>query len=117
MRFDLSIDGRDHSGEYLLLEVLNFSAAGLDVVLVDEGQRRDLADHLSLSQIPTASTPALSVYQGRQITLSCGSCDLHLDDKVWPKQQSATEPIVVDLSVEPKALTFLVRTSVHPNGR
>ncbi len=28
MRFNLSLDGRDYSGEYLLLEVLNFWAAG-----------------------------------------------------------------------------------------
>ena len=84
MPFNLSLDGRDHSGEYLLLEVLNFGAAGpnlrlaphaepsdglLDVVLVDEHHRRDLADHLSLSRMDPVRTPALPVYQGRHVTL------------------------------------------------
>jgi diacylglycerol kinase (ATP) len=133
MRFNLSLDGRDHSGEYLLLEVLNFGAAGpnlrlaphaepsdglLDVVLVDEHHRRDLADRLSLSRIDPVRTPALPVYQGRHITLSCGSCNLHLDDTVWTGQRAGEDPIVIDLVVEPQALTFLVpRASVRPNAR
>ena len=133
MRFNVSLDGCDHSGEYLLLEVLNFGAAGpnlrlaphaepsdglLDVVLVDEHHRRDLADHLSLSRMNSVRMPALSVYQGRHITLSGGSCNLHLDDKVWRGPQSWAEPIVIDLVVEPQALTFLVpRASVRPNAR
>jgi diacylglycerol kinase family enzyme len=130
MRFNLSVDGRDRSGEYLLLEVLNFGAAGpnlrlaphaapsdglLDVVLVDEHHRRDLADHLSLSsRMDSVRTPTLPVYPGRHITLSCGGCHLHLDDEVWTGQR-AEDPIVIDLSVEPHALTFLVpHVSVRP---
>jgi diacylglycerol kinase (ATP) len=122
LRFNLTLDGRDLSGDYLLLEVLNFGAAGpnlrlaphagpsdglLDVVLVDERHRRQLADHFLSSRI-TASTPALPVYQGRHATLSCGGCNLHLDDEVWGGQPAGPDAVVIDLSVEPKALTFLV---------
>ena len=117
--FAVSVDGHDHSGEYFLLEVLNFGASGpnlrlapeavafdglLDVVLVDHHHHRDLADQLSSS--PQA--PALPVYQGRQITLSCDRCTLHLDDEVWARQQPGEDPIVVELFIEPQALTFLV---------
>jgi diacylglycerol kinase (ATP) len=133
MRFNLSLDGRDHSGDYLLLEVLTFGAAGpnlhlaphaelsdglLDVVLVDEHHRRDLADHLSLSRMDPVRTSTLPVYQGRHITLSCGRCHLHLDDEVWTGQRAGEDPIVIDLIVEPQAQTFLVpRASVRPNAR
>jgi diacylglycerol kinase (ATP) len=122
-QFSVSVDGHDHSGEYLLLEVLNFGAAGprlrlaphaapsdglLDVVLVDEHHRRDLADHLSLSRTDPERTRALPVYQGRHVTLSCGSCNLHLDDTVWTEQRAGEDPIIFDLVVEPQVLTFLV---------
>jgi diacylglycerol kinase (ATP) len=116
-----------------MLEVLNFGAAGpnlrlaphaepsdglLDVVLVDEHHRRDLADHLSLSQLDPARTPTLPVYQGRHFTLSCVSCNLHLDDEVWTGQVAGEDPINIDLVVEPKALTFLVpRARVRPSDR
>ena len=117
--FGVSVDGHDRSGEYLLLEVLNFGASGpnlrlapdalafdglLDVVLVDAHHRRDLADHLSSSP----QVPALPVYRGRQVRLSCDRCTLHLDDEVWARQRPGEDPIVVELSIEPQALTFLV---------
>lgn len=133
MRFNLSLDGRDHSGEYLLLEVLNFGAAGpnlrlaphaepsdglLDVVLVDEHHRRELTDHLSLSRIDPVRTPALPVYRGQHVTFSCESCNLHLDDEVWTGQRAGEDPIVIDMVVEPQALTFLVpRASVRSDAR
>jgi diacylglycerol kinase (ATP) len=122
-RFDLSVDGRDLSGDYLLLEVLNFGVAGpdlrlaphadpsdglLDVVIAEERHRRDLADFLSASGMGPLRAPALPVYQGRHLTLSCGSCNLHLDDKVWPGQQPGAAPLAIDLDLEANALTFLV---------
>jgi diacylglycerol kinase (ATP) len=127
----VSLDGRDYSGEYQLLEVLNVGVVGpnlwlapeaepsdglLDLVLVGEHHRRDLADHLLLSRVHT-STPVLPVYQGRHITISCLTCNVHLDDEVWMGCWSGDEPIVIDLAVEPKALMFLVPRSVRRNAR
>jgi diacylglycerol kinase (ATP) len=129
MPFSVSLDGRDHSGEYELLEVLNVGLVGpnlwlapgaepsdglLDLVLVDEHHRRDLAEHLSLSRVET-STPVLPVYQGRHITISCLTCNVHLDDEVWMGYRSGDEAIVIDLVVEPKALMFLVPRSGRLN--
>jgi diacylglycerol kinase family enzyme len=125
---DLSIDGRDLSGEYLLVEVLNFGVAGpnlrlapqadpfdglLDAVLVDEPHRRDLAAHLSPAPDDLARTPALPVYKGRHITLSCGDSNLHVDDEVWTEHRAGGDPISVELTIEPKALTFLAPASVR----
>ena len=131
MCLDLSLDGRDLSGEYLLFEVLNFGTVGpnlrlapqadpcdglLDVVLVDEPHRRDLAAHLSTSPSDRVRAPALPVYQGRHATVSCRSCSIHLDDEVWTEHCTGGDPIIVDLTVEPKALTFLAPASVRPTA-
>jgi len=120
MRFSLSLDGRDRSGEYVLIEALNFGAAGpnlrfvpraepsdglLDVVLVDERHRRHLAQHLSSPMNPAGA--GLPVYQTRHVRLSSERCNLHMDGNVWSGREAGEGPIVIDLSVEPKALTFL----------
>jgi diacylglycerol kinase family enzyme len=130
-RFELSLDGRDRSGDYVLVEVLNFGAAGpnlrlapraqpsdglLDLVLVGEGHRRQLADHLMSVPRDPASMPALPVYTGRHITLSCERCHLHLDDEVRTAAASGEPASVIDLSLEPKALTFLVRAPGRLNA-
>jgi diacylglycerol kinase family enzyme len=121
--FNVTVDGHNRSGEYLLFEVLNFGTAGpnlrlapcaepsdglLDVVLVDEHHRRALAHHLSSSRMDNVRMPALPVYQGRHIALSCGNCNLHLDDEVWTQKGTGEGSIVIDLFIDPQALTFLV---------
>lgn len=126
----LSLDGRDFSGHYLLVEALNFGAAGpnlrlapqatpsdglLDIVLVDENHRRDLADYLLSSRIDPEHLPELPIYQARHISLSCGRCHLHLDDEVRTAAGSEERPTVIDLSLEPNALTFLTRAPVRAN--
>jgi hypothetical protein len=65
-----------------------------------------LADRLSLSRVETP-TPALRVHQGRHIAISCLACNAHLDDDVWTGRGPGDESIVIDLTIEPKALTFL----------
>jgi len=123
-RMDVSLDGRDHSGEYLLVEVLTFGTAGphlrlaphagpsdglLHVVLVDEHHRRDLADHLTLGRSDSARP--LPAYKGRHVKLSCTSRNLHLDGEVRTGRQTGHAPLVIDLTIEPKTLTFLAPPS------
>ena len=62
VRYELTLDGRNLSGEYLMVEALNFGAAGpklrftqsadgadglLDVVVVDQNDRDVLLNHLT----------------------------------------------------------------------
>jgi diacylglycerol kinase family enzyme len=121
-RVDLVVDGRDLSGEYLMVEVLNFGTAGpnlhlsptaeaadglLDVVLVGERERPDLIRVLSSPGAVPGGASALPVHRGRHVTLSCERVALHVDDRIW--QLSAPETgSTVDLRVDRAALTFLV---------
>ena len=113
------------SGEYLLVEVLTFGTAGphlrlaphagpsdglLHVVLVDELHRRDLADHLTLGRSDSARP--LSHLQG-------AACQVVVHEPQsssrWRGADRTTDrtsaPLVIDLTIEPKTLTFLVPPS------
>jgi diacylglycerol kinase family enzyme len=81
---EIVLDDRRLSGEYLLLEVLNFGAAGpnlqlapaadcadglLDVVLVEAHERALLEEHLAALQSGARYAPRLSIYQARRVRL------------------------------------------------
>lgn len=118
---ELSLDGRAVSGHYLLVEVLNFGVAGanlrlardahpadgmFDVVLVDEGQRRQFMDDLPRYRSDPSNARILPTYRARRVTLSCGPCRLHVDDKI--RRRDNGQRHTLELSVEPRALTFLI---------
>jgi diacylglycerol kinase (ATP) len=121
-RTDIRLDGVDLSSEYLLVEVLNFGAAGpnlqlapdadgadgmLDVVLVEAHERDWLAQHLSAIGSDPLNAPSLRVHHARHVTIRCERCMVHLDDELWP-EHAADPSLIVEASVEPGVLTFLV---------
>ena len=114
---ELVIDGQHFSGDYVLVEVMNFGCAGpnlslapdaahadglFDIVLADAGHRRQLLEDLPLYQQGSRPSVPLPVYRGRHVILSAIGHQLHLDDELRTYQGP------VELSVEPQALTFLV---------
>ena len=120
LKSDIQVDGRNLSGEYLLLEVLNFGAAGpnlqlapdadgadglLDVVLIEAHERAWLADHLVAIDTDSPTAPALPVLHARRVTIQCEGCRVHLDDELWPERSDA---LVAEIWVEPAAVTFVV---------
>jgi diacylglycerol kinase family enzyme len=126
-RFVVTLDGADRSGDYLLVEVMNFGAAGpnlrlsadarpadglLDVVLVDPSRREDLGRCLDPATDPPPG-PALPVWQARHVTITCDPCNLHIDDKLWNRPPPTEgQPTTMDLSVDARALTVLVPHAV-----
>jgi len=117
---ELELDGQTVSGEFLLLEVLNFGGAGanlrlahdadpadglFDVVMVGEDRRQELLEHLPLYRIDPARAPRLPSRTARRVRVSCAACQLHLDDRL---RRSDGGALAIDLSIEPRALTFLV---------
>lgn len=94
--YGLYLDGRDRSGRYLMVEILNTARVGpalelasgkdpgdgsLSVVLVDEGARERLADWLTAiceGARPRWEFPVLTAHQ---VELRCGSSGLHVDDQ------------------------------------
>lgn len=120
VRCEFRLDGAMLAGEYLLVEVLNFGAAGpnlhlapdadgsdgqLDVVLVEAGDRAGLLQHLESRQARPLPAEVLQVHHARQLSVHCEGTRLHLDDELWTGRAG---PIDVDLTLRPGALTFLV---------
>jgi diacylglycerol kinase family enzyme len=118
--FEIAVDGRDLSGEYVLVEALNFGAAGpnlhlaphaepgdglLDIVLVDEDGRRHLLENFRLYREEPARAPRLPAVCGRQVSIRCGDVTLHLDDEIR-RHRGGHEAI--EVSLVPGALTFVV---------
>ena len=119
VRCVLDIDGQRISGEYLLVEILNFGAAGpnlrlapeadgsdgrLDVVLIGASDRSILARHLRTSGAPPRPSGLWQVHQGSRIRLQCHGSLLHLDDELW----RGDGEIEVVVEVEPAAVRVLV---------
>ena len=120
VRCEIQLDGETLAGEYLLVEVLNFGAAGpnlrlapaadgadglLDVVLIEAHERKRIENHLSTLATACSPVPALRAYHSRRVNLRCERCPLHLDDDVRSTQ--LTGGWAIDASIDAAAVTFL----------
>jgi len=113
---ELIVDGKSLSGDYLLVEVMNFGYAGpnlvladaafadglFDVVLADAGDRERLIEELPLYQRGNRPSGPLRTHRGRNVILNANGHQLHLDDELRTCQGR------VELTVEHQALTFFV---------
>jgi diacylglycerol kinase (ATP) len=121
----ITLDGEDLSGEYILLEVMNIQHIGpslhlapeanpsdglLDVVLLTDPERDKLGEYFA-NRLEGDSHPLRwNVHRGRHLQIVCEDCDMHIDDKVLPARGStlSQSPAVLDVQVEGHALEFLV---------
>lgn len=117
---EIELDDVQLSGQYLLIEILNFGAAGpnlplaphadgadgvLDIALVEARERPWLQQHVSdIRRNPSSVTP-LRVHHARRVTLRCEPCAVHLDDEMWELDDKS---IWVEVTVDHAALTFLI---------
>ncbi|GAB3927465.1 diacylglycerol/lipid kinase family protein [Mucilaginibacter myungsuensis] len=114
----LIIDGKDHSGDYILIEILNMPYVGpnlrlsptadagdgnFDIVLVSADAREILANLLDgEASVPTL-TDAYQVIRGRQIALEWPNNDVHFDDgRVEAKKQ------LIKIGIRDKQFQFLI---------
>ena len=124
-RLTLSVDGRDLSADYILLEAMNVRCVGpnlcivqagppgdglLDVVLAAANERDQIMQFLSDRLEGAAGFPGLTVQQVRQMHIECSGARVHIDDDLWPKESlsSGEFQLVVDISVESKCLEILL---------
>ena len=118
---ELWLDGEVLSGEYILVEALNFGAAGpnlnfaphgdpsdglLDLVLAREADRGLLRDQLNALRSESMAASGLRAHRGRRIEMRCDGCRLHLDDQLWRGNDGTATTI--EITVEAGALTFLI---------
>lgn len=130
----VTIDGRDLSGEYILVEVLNVQAVGpnvelapdasvsdglFDVVLLYDADRRTLRDYLTARLDGTAPRLELPVHRGRHIQVRWPGSRVHIDDQVWPDEREASSRhrwsrdnhVALEILMNPAALQILVPSS------
>ncbi len=121
----LTLDGRDLSGEYVMVEVMNIRFVGpnlfvapgcdptdglFDVVRVSDSRRDDLAQYLTDHRGPRASAPNLETQRGRHLRIEGHGVVLHVDDETWPPAGERVDAadVAFDLRIEPGALRVLI---------
>jgi diacylglycerol kinase (ATP) len=118
--WQVTLDGHDLSGRYLLVEAMNIPSIGpnlrlapdanpedafLEVVLVGEEEREDLLQYLNERLAGNESLLTLPTRKVKRLQLVCKASEAHVDDEVWPEEGSVN---LIDVSLEAKKLTFLV---------
>ena len=113
----LIIDGEPMSGDYLMIEVMNFGCAGpnlclapggveadglFDIVVAHADNRSQLIEALHHSRPGIHGSHSLPVYRAGHVILNSAEYRLHLDDQL----RECSGPI--ELTAERHGLTFLV---------
>lgn len=115
----LVVDGVDHSGKFMMVEVMNTKSIGpnlvlapkgdpgdglLDIVIVPEADKDIFAEYV-LNKLNGVEKPYNFVsYQGKNITIAWSGTHVHVDDKVI----KITEDTEINIELKPGLLDFLV---------
>jgi diacylglycerol kinase (ATP) len=128
--FHVTLDGEPLPGHYLFVEILNLGTAGpnlrfaphadpsdglFDVVLADEGRRRELIEQLPTYRLDPPGAPALTARRARHVILRCGPFRVHVDDEVCDASCDPSEEPHIELTLEPGAIRFLVPDNPTPS--
>jgi diacylglycerol kinase (ATP) len=127
----VELDGRDLSGEYLLVEAMNVRSVGpnlelapdadvsdgqFDLVLLSEQHRSVLRDYLTERLEDRRPRLDLPIHRGRHVRLSWQGSRIHIDDEVWPNERDASAGhawsrdgrVEIEVLMNPAALEVLV---------
>jgi diacylglycerol kinase family enzyme len=125
VRMIVRLDGKEVSGDYVLLEALNIRFIGpnlhlvpdadisdgfFDVVFVTKRERAKLSRYLTERLKNKNSRSKLTTRRGRHLQIEWESSPVHLDDKPWPQDHDRI-PVpsnAIDIKIQPGALVFLV---------
>ena len=124
-KLTIRLDGKDLSGQYVLLEALNVGFVGpnlnlapkadpldglLDIVAVPHGKRQELSKYLT-GRIDGAKQSSLKLrsYQGRHLQVEWEISPAHIDDMHWPDGHKTVtvKSQAITIQVDPAALVFL----------
>lgn len=123
-RLELRLDGRDVSGDYLLVEAMNMQYVGpnlylapacdladglLDVVFVPADARAELQRYLADWQNGREWPATLRMHRCARLEMRWTGYPLHIDDAVWPESGTSAVPAGawITLEVRREALQFL----------
>lgn len=122
--WQIDADGKDLSGNYLAVEVLNIRFVGpnlplapdadssdgmLDVVLISETDREPLLAYLeSRLHLASGQLPHLQVARARRIEMIApAGVRYHLDDQTWPSDEPLSDAASLKVSCLAGAATFI----------
>jgi hypothetical protein len=118
-RWQVELDGRDLSGDYLLVEALNMSCVGpnvcvaqhghrpeghLDVVLAGDGEREALRALNRPGELGSVLLP----HTGQRLTLWCRRKELHVDHTYGKDLRAPKGPIRVEVEPSGQGVDVLV---------
>ena len=120
-----TLDGKDISGRYVLLEALNLPYVGpnlhlapdsqpgdgeLEVVCVTESERSRLVQYLEKWQENRQRLAVLPSRRGKRLRMEWTGFELHIDDRLWPKKKAEPEEIagMVEARIDGTTVEFLV---------
>jgi diacylglycerol kinase (ATP) len=118
-----SLDDKDISGSYVLLEALNILLVGpnlflapeskpgdghFDVVMVSEAERDRLVEYLAKWQENRERLAVLPSQRGKRLSIEWTGFGLHIDDKLWPKKgkDAPKPPGRIDARIAGAAVEF-----------
>lgn len=116
----LELDGNDHSGDYLLLEIMNTNSIGpnlklapqadpgdgyFDAVWIREDERDKLIEYLQHRLNKEEATPPFHSLACRRVHLEWAGAQVHVDDALQ-KKDAPPFPAVIELL--PEMISFLV---------
>ena len=124
-----TLDGKDISGRYVLLEALNLRYVGpnlhlapdsqpgdgyFEVVFVTEAERPRLVQYLDKWQENRERLAVLPSRRGKRLALEWTGFELHIDDKLQPKKNAKPEEMAgpVEARIDGTTVEFLV-----PDGK
>lgn len=123
------VDGKDISGHYLMLEAINLRYVGpnlhlaqdtqpgdghFDVVMVTEAERPRLVHYLEHWQENRERLAVLPSVRGKRLRMEWTGFELHIDDKLKPKEDAKPQEMsgLVEARLKGDTVEFLV-----PDGR
>lgn len=116
---EINLDQKDHSGKFLMVEVLNIPSIGpklklapfanpgdgeFDVVLVSEEQRQNLADHISDRIQGKESLPFFKTIKAKDLKIFWQGPAMHVDDELL----QLSKPKEIRIEVLEGVLDFFV---------
>lgn len=113
------IDGKDHSGNYIMAEVMNIRSLGprlvlapeadpgdgnFDVLLISERQREQLISYMEKITAGVKARFPFKTIKGRNIQINWSGKDMHIDDQLIKKYK----PAPLEIKLLDAMIDFLV---------
>lgn len=125
--YDITIDGENYAGRYLLVEIMNIQSVGsqlslapdadagdglLDIVLIRENEREALLNYIDALLKNEAVTVDFTRKRGKSVAVSRSSGRFHIDDEVLPdgSRFGSDHTIKLEIEVHPQSLSFFTNT-------